>query len=867
MSFPSLHAMNPIRTLFCLMAFCLLSQAPVWAQSQKGKEPELVYVDQQGILRWTKTKQEAAFFGVNYTVPFAYGYRSVKARGVNPEKAIDEDVYHLARLGFDAFRVHVWDTEISDSLGNLLENEHLRLFDYLVYKLKERNIRVLITPIAFWGNGWPEKDEKTPGFSYKYGKQKGLVEETAFLAQENYLKQFLNHVNPYTQQTYEQDGNVIATEINNEPQHSGPKARTTEYVTRMVAAVRGTGWKKPVFYNISESPKYADAIVQGVGVDGYSFQWYPTNLMANHSLQGNYLSHVDRYHIPFDTLAAFKNKALMVYEFDAADILGSYMYPAMAKSFRTAGFQWATQFAYDPMATAYGNTEYQTHYLNLAFTPAKAISLMIAGKAFHRLPLRKNFGVYPADSVFGEFRVSYKQSMSEMNTAQEFYYSGSTQTQPLLKSKLEHVAGVGSSPVVKYSGTGVYFLDKLEKGVWRLEVMPDAYFIRDPLGKASPNREVSRIQWQAQNMKILLAELGESFEVRAVNEGNTYAGKAKDGSFQVSPGAYILSKKQKTSWAGNKKYGNLRVNEFVAPQPYASGIYVTHEPLKEVSSGQPFTITAQVVGISSEAKVTLQLNNQAAAYKTIPMQAVGDGQFSAQVPADVLTPGQISYRILAQDGEKQVTFPGDHAGNPWAWDATMAETYQTFVAAPNGQLELFNATNDRSLFVFPNLWKSEERQLIASEKPGQLILKLTAQQLPEEQTMGLQHYIGDKLKGRQAELGSFGKLVIRVRSTTGAALPLKVNLVTHQATGFVAQVSAGTTFQNIEIPLSTLQPDAFMLLPRPYPGFHPFWFTGKGALGFQLKDVEKLQIYLGQMDKATTGPKGFEIESVWLEKK
>ncbi|MDR9452264.1 MAG: serine/threonine protein kinase, partial [Acidimicrobiia bacterium] len=61
--------------------------------------------------------------------------------------------------------------------------------------------------------------------------------------------------------------------------------------------------------------------------------------------------------------------------FDAADVGGSYMYPAMARSFRTAGLQWATQFAYDPLAIAYANTEYQTHYLNLVYTPNKAISL------------------------------------------------------------------------------------------------------------------------------------------------------------------------------------------------------------------------------------------------------------------------------------------------------------------------------------------------------------------------------------------------------------------------------------------------------------------------------------------------------------
>ena len=81
-----------------------------------------VYADESGIMRWKDSKKEVQGFGVNYTVPFAHGYRSAKKLGVDPKEAIDKDVYHFARLGFDAFRVHVWDTQISDSLGNLIEN-------------------------------------------------------------------------------------------------------------------------------------------------------------------------------------------------------------------------------------------------------------------------------------------------------------------------------------------------------------------------------------------------------------------------------------------------------------------------------------------------------------------------------------------------------------------------------------------------------------------------------------------------------------------------------------------------------------------------------------------------------------------------
>src|SRR5215217_661196 len=175
------------------------------AQPRNRKNENPVYVDGAGVLRWTKSGKEAAFFGVNYTAPFAYGFRSHKALNVDLEKAIDADVYHFARLGLDAFRVHVWDTEISDTLGNLKENEHLRLFDYLVAKLKERNIKIFLTPLAFWGNGYPERDEKTGSFSSKWNKQQVLVTEDAIKAQENYLRQILKHVNPYTKQTYEQD--------------------------------------------------------------------------------------------------------------------------------------------------------------------------------------------------------------------------------------------------------------------------------------------------------------------------------------------------------------------------------------------------------------------------------------------------------------------------------------------------------------------------------------------------------------------------------------------------------------------------------------------------------------------------------------
>jgi hypothetical protein len=684
-----------MKHFFLIAATTFISFFSLSTKAQDNKN--LVYMDQQGRLRWQKDKSEVYLFGVNYTVPFAYGYRSMKALNKDVEKEIDEDTYHMARMGVGAFRVHIWDTEISDSAGNLIDNEHLKLFDYLLYRLKQRNIRIIITMIAFYGDGYPQKDEKSNGFSAKYGKGPSTIIEAGIKAQENYIKQLLQHVNPYTKINYRDEPDIIGAELNNEPAHSGPKSGVTAYINRLAAAARSTGWSKPLFYNISQNPYYADAVAKST-VNGFSFQWYPTGLVAGHEQKGNFLPNVDNYHIPFDTIPEFKNKARMVYEFDAADVLQSCMYPAVVRSFKQAGFQWITQFAYDPMGNGYANTEYQTHYLNLAYTPAKAISYLIASREFKLLP-RKYYGTYPADSVFDAYHVSYNLSISEMNTVNEFYYSGNTPSTPVEVSKLEHIAGVGSSAVVNYKGYGAYFMDKLENGVWRLEVMPDAITVRDPFAKPSPEREVVHIQWNDEPMQIKLSDIGTDFDIKAINTDNTYQTKAADGSFTIKPGTYLLVKNGKSTikWTGDKMVGNLRLDEFVAPQPFSKEPYIRHTPPTEVSAGKSIAINAKIINIDANDKVTLMVNRPFGMPAAIVMTKTTPYDYSAVIPAEQVITGILTYHILIQQAGKYIAFPGAHEGDPTKWDYINNDSWQTFVAAPQGKLSLFNANADKEM--------------------------------------------------------------------------------------------------------------------------------------------------------------------------
>lgn len=849
-----------------LLSALLFTSSVIAQRSSSDKQQQLVYVDKTGVLRYTKDQKEAVFFGVNYTSPFAYGYRSHKALGADLKKAIDNDVYHLSRLGIDAFRVHVWDTEITDAKGNLLTNEHLDLFDYLISKLKERNIRILLTPIAFWGNGYPEKDENTGSFSYVFGKGNAVVNDTAIRAQENYMKQFFVHVNPYTKLSYKNDPDIIATEINNEPHHSGPLAGATSYVNRLAAAIRSTGWVKPVFYNISESPYYAGAVANA-NIDGVSFQWYPTGLVANRTLQGNLLPNVDFYRIPFDTIPAFANKARMVYEFDAGDVLQPVMYPAMARSFRTAGFQWATQFAYDPMATAYANTEYQTHYLNLAYTPEKAISLLIAGKAFHQLTRGKSYGRYPADTAFGSTRISYTEQLSEWATPTEFYYTSNTTTAPLHAGQLEHIAGTGHSPVVQYNGTGAYFLDKVENGVWRLEVMPDVLALRDPFEKASLSKEVRRVQWNTKAMGISLPDLGEDFSITAVNEGNTHQPMVNGKSIQVYPGTYLLVKKGSKIPENKKINGVIALNEYVAPQPVRTDVVVNHQPWREVTAGQPLTIQATIAGIDSSAQVWVEGNRLGGDWFKTDMKLTGPSRYEATVPTSAQLTGLLQYRLIIRQGDQYVSYPGHHTGDPHAWDNYQQDTWETSITAPY-TISLLNAATDHDIMTLPSYTKDA---YIAGSTPGQLAIRFNGHGTKTDSVTGISRAVQAHLQNMPSQSIRPKVIVVRARVTDITEAQARIALVTGNGAAFAATFPLTNTFRDIEIPIDNFKKDAALLLPRPYPGFMPLWFkTDAGFPG--IRELDKIEIsnvpYIDPVTNtrsANTLPYYIEIESVWLK--
>ena len=168
------------------------------------------------------------------------------------------------------------------------------------------------------------------------------------------------------------------------------------------------------------------------------------------------------------------------------------MLPAMVREYRRGGVQFATLFSYDMLRTAPMNLGWQTHFINLVYTPSKAVSSMIAAEVMKQVPRGKHYGYYPENNTFGDFLVNYNDDLSELNSLNKFYYSNTTSSQPKDLGSLKHIAGVGSSPVVSYSGNGVYFLDKQQDDSWILEVYPDIMELDDPFKMVSPYKTVRK---------------------------------------------------------------------------------------------------------------------------------------------------------------------------------------------------------------------------------------------------------------------------------------------------------------------------------------------------------------------------------------
>ena|GEM_PF-304460 len=613
------------------------------------------YVDERGIMRWRDDGSEVALFGVNYLLPFGDEYHRTSLLGEDPWTVLERDFSHLERLGVDLIRIHIFDREISDRDGHLVESVHLRLLDRLVQLAERHGIYLFLTPIAWW---WTPN--QSPGFSTSYPMMEMNVHPDAIKAQEVYLEELLSRVNPLTGRRYADEPHIVAWEIINEPLYD--PATTDEqvlaYINRLATSIRRTGTTKPIFYNFWEGKA---RLAQRSGLDGATFNWYPTGLNAGAGRRENVLPLVER--VPWPEYPwAYEGMAKVVYEFDAADILSPLYLPAMALAMRCAGVQMAAQFQYDALSTAPYNAAYATHYLNLAYTPEKAVAFWIAGHVFRSISTVE----LCADSLF-QLVLDPEADLVVLDDGEWFAHTGNTVASPRDRASLRHVYGTGSSPVVRYEGTGAYFFDRMGEGLWSLDLFPDVVALADPHAPGKLDREVGRLISRRQRMAVNLPGLEGGFLVVDATSGRTVARLHGDAEFEIEPGNYWLVADEEAAELGvveQQRLGRLSrglvTRPFIpVPEPGSRPPALRHTPPANATAGRPVTLDVVVAADQSPDGVVAVMVDGSGALREIPLERVGAYQYQGDIPAEFVREGILRYWFRVEiDGASHYLPPG-----------------------------------------------------------------------------------------------------------------------------------------------------------------------------------------------------------------
>ena len=178
--------------------------------------------------------QTVRLFGVNYYAPFNHNYYNIAELGKDHYRAVDEDFRHFREMGLRFIRIHLYDREITDFEGHLVENGNLDVLDYVLKKCEEEGIFLMITPIVWWNTVstqiateqdyayWYCGSHPGFGFSNFYSKDSLLWNTDAIECQKRYFRELFAHRSRWTGKRFCEHSQIVALEPFNEPDYVVP---------------------------------------------------------------------------------------------------------------------------------------------------------------------------------------------------------------------------------------------------------------------------------------------------------------------------------------------------------------------------------------------------------------------------------------------------------------------------------------------------------------------------------------------------------------------------------------------------------------------------------------------------------------------
>ena len=455
-----------------------------------------------------------------------------------------------------------------------------------------------------------------------------------------------------------------------------------------------------------------------------------------------------------------------------------------------------------------------------------------------------------------------------------FLYAGSTRATPPNPRALRRIAGYGSSPLVSYEGEGIYFLDKVRPGVWRLEVYPDAVPIRDPFELPSADKIVTRAIRRTWPMTITLPDLGPSFTAQPLASGSVQPGGVQGGRFQVTPGVYILSTPGVDAATLPAFVGRVGLREYHAPP--TDSVALTVVPLAEPQylAGHDAELRARVVDVAAPDSVTLFTRASSAGfYRGIAMRRTGGYEYAATMPA-VLPQGPHDFVITVFRGDSASTFPGGVRGKPADWNYNGQTPWKFDVVAAHTPLRLFDPGVDAARLAFTRIGDAGRRGLFRvafSAVTGLPIFHLelpvdTSGWSPPDYTASL--VIRNRITARAAAIADAREVRIRLRGL-GPRQTLHLTLMEDDGTSWTAALSVDSSWSEQALPLTRFTAGRGVLLPEGFPGEWNYWVgpaTGRGGSGDRphVDRVERLQLSLRGKSGVVPRPGTYGVEVEWI---
>lgn len=584
------------KAIFVLSVYSVVCLSAFGADFQKLSVQDGVLVYEDG--------SEAVLWGVNLQPSLSWEYRRMAKHGLHKPfeldayKAMINEAYdELEMMGCNLIRIHLSPGDITDTEGNLVENQWLELTDYVLAEAEKHG---MYTYLAFLNALGSARGRNTFVSPKNETKPVWMVDPEFIQKADRYIRQLLNRKNKYTGGVKYKDSPALAiVEPINEPGYftreeieaypnclavyegwletEGKKDddenyvawridNSKNYINRMVRFFRDEGVAAPMSWSM-EWPRMMiwtgeDVFTAAAESDAeiVSICFYPGQ-SASHKKKGeelkavgeiNYLDYCkkaygERAWNGWMREERFRNKARIVYEFETYYNQTSYLYPAMAKYFRSQGIQAAAMWTY----ILPGQAEYTAaaHNLNLKTTPGKAAAFIAAGEVMKSQPRYEPFSTTSKTAdYFKNTALSYDFGCSAYADGQQLIYSESmpdefVQHLAPLEETFGRIIGRGDSPYVKYGGTGLYFIEPQDEDAVTVRILPDAEFIHPHyLRNERGEKAVQLTEDIFQTLEINLPNLGKKADVFRLEGKKRKRVKTRPGflKFDAKPGRYLI---------------------------------------------------------------------------------------------------------------------------------------------------------------------------------------------------------------------------------------------------------------------------------------------------------------------------------------